>query len=86
MTSTITTNPTVAMAGGYMLRVLGSIGALFAAGFHACRTWQRNRNAIHHLRAMSDAELRDIGIARESIEPAVMGGRRDSMRPHADMF
>jgi uncharacterized protein YjiS (DUF1127 family) len=70
-----TTNTTIAMPGSYAVRMLGTMSALFMAGFAACRTWQRNRDAIRHLRSMSDAELRDIGIVRESIEPAVMGGR-----------
>ena len=80
-----TTNTTIAMPGSYATRVLGAVGALLAAGFAACRTWQRNRDAIRHLRSMSDAELRDIGIVRESIEPAVMGGR-GSMHLHGGIY
>ena len=85
MTTNTTTSTTIAMPGASALGMIGSIGALLAAGFHACRTWQRNRDAIHHLHSMSDAELRDIGMTRESIEPAVMG-RHDSLRMHAGMF
>ena len=80
-------NTTTTMTvGAYAVRMLGAMRALLGAGLRACHTWHQNRNAIHHLRSMSDAELRDIGIARESIEPAVMGGHRDSIRPTSEIF
>lgn len=69
-----------AMPRGLARRIVGAASAPFVAAFSALRRRQRNQAAIEHLRSMSDAELRDIGIARENIPSAVMGSPRDSLR------
>lgn len=37
------------------------------------RAWQQRRRAVHQLNAMSDSQLRDIGIERHRIQQAVSG-------------
>ena len=71
----------IAVHGGYAQRMLTAAGSMLEAGLAAWRTRREQRNAIAHLRSMSDAELRDIGVERESVEPAVMYGRHYDRRP-----
>ena len=51
-----------------------AIAAMFRAARAALATWRERRRAISHLRRLSDAQLRDLGITRLEIERAVHGG------------
>lgn len=41
--------------------------------FEEIRRWNKERNAIRLLNAMSDRQLRDIGLVRGEIKPRVRG-------------
>lgn len=60
---------------GFAVTVLRKVGCAVKLGWIAYLEWRVQRLAIRHLRSLSDRELKDIGISRDSIEPAVYGGR-----------
>jgi uncharacterized protein YjiS (DUF1127 family) len=44
--------------------------------------WRVERAAIAHLRAMSDRDLRDIGLMRSQVAQAVQGAALDHLLSH----
>src|SRR6476619_4504652 len=57
--------------------VLQRSGQVLKSWWVAYITWRRERFAMRQLRAMSDRELRDIGIGRTAIEFVVKSGQRN---------
>lgn len=45
--------------------------------------WRERRRSIGHLRSMSDAQLRDIGVTRVQIERLARGAANDARRDAA---
>jgi uncharacterized protein YjiS (DUF1127 family) len=81
-TTTITMSaPTNAAA-----RLFGGVAAACIAGFAAFLTWRQQRQDIARLRSMSDFELKDIGIDRASIGPAVRSGRNGELPARVDIL
>ena len=52
----------------------GGLVPALKAWWLACTAWRIERLAIARLRAMSDRQLKDIGIVRSQIELAVRSG------------
>lgn len=48
-----------------------SVGSVLKQAASAFTTWNRRRRAIAELRGLSDAQLKDIGIARADIPSLV---------------
>ncbi len=82
----MSTTNAIAVRSSYAQRMLATAHGLLEASLIAWRTRREHRNAIAQLRTMSDAELRDVGITRESIEPAVMYGRHYDIRRPIDVI
>jgi uncharacterized protein YjiS (DUF1127 family) len=59
-----------------------------AAIFRRFVEWQDTRSAMRQLSQMSDARLKDIGIARNEIPGVVLRGRAEGLRvpPHEGAF
>jgi uncharacterized protein YjiS (DUF1127 family) len=55
--------------------VLGTMGVAIRSAVTASIAWRVQQAAIAYLSAMSDRELRDIGLVRSEIELAVNGER-----------
>ena len=53
--------------------ILGRLAAAPRRWWTAAATWRRQQASINHLNAMSDRELKDIGLTRADIEFAVRG-------------
>jgi uncharacterized protein YjiS (DUF1127 family) len=53
--------------------IVHAVGAAIARCWTAYTTWRMEQWAIGRLMAMSDRQLRDIGIARAEIVPVVKG-------------
>ena len=49
--------------------------AMLERSWRAWAQWRERRRAIRYLSALGDRQLKDIGISRSQIEPAVMGVR-----------
>lgn len=60
---------------GITVTVLRKVGGAVKFGWIACFDWCAQRLAVRHLQSLSDRELKDIGISRDAIEPAVRWGR-----------
>jgi uncharacterized protein YjiS (DUF1127 family) len=82
----MSTTNAIAVRSSYVQRMLATAHGLLEASLIAWRTRREHRNAIAQLRTMSDAELRDVGVERESIEPAVMYGRHYDIRRPIDVI
>ena len=59
-------------AGGGLLHALGTT---LRGSWAASMARRQQRLAVARLRAMSDHQLKDIGLSRSQIEPAVRGDR-----------
>jgi uncharacterized protein YjiS (DUF1127 family) len=55
--------------------IVEAVGGAFARWWVAYTTWRIEQWAIGRLTAMSDRELKDVGIVRSQIEFAVKGAR-----------
>jgi uncharacterized protein YjiS (DUF1127 family) len=76
--STISTAPAAAPAGQFTAgTLLGAVRSWWAAYL----TWRIERAAIKALEAMSDRQLKDIGLARSDIARAVRGAARFGSGP-----
>lgn len=56
--------------------LFGRIGSLFDSGLRAYARWTSRQAARHHLEALDDRMLKDIGINRGQIDSAVSSGHR----------
>lgn len=70
-----TISNTAARQSGAASRILGMLAAAPKRLLTAFITWRAQQAALAHLQAMSDRELKDIGLSRSQIEFAVMGER-----------
>lgn len=60
---------------GFTVTVLRKVGGAVKLGWIAYLEWRVQRLAIRQLQLLSDRELKDIGISRDAIVPAVKVGR-----------
>lgn len=71
--STLSDTATQRAAAG---AVVEAVGGVFTRWWVAYTTWRIEQWAIGRLTAMSDRELKDIGIVRSQVELAVKGARQ----------
>lgn len=68
-----------AVHAGSLARIAGrpadrsAVSSLTRAALRALVAWRDRRRAVGHLRRLSDAQLRDLGVTRLDIERVVRG-------------
>ena len=67
------TPPSAAWSRLYGPSVVDMVIAAMKASFSRVARWRAERQAIEHMRSLSDHQLRDLGIARDKIVPMVLG-------------
>ena len=79
----MSTNSTTTASQAGSGRISGRLAAALKSLWTAFIAWRQRQAALAHLQAMSDRELRDIGLSRSQIECAVTGERaRDRVGRH----
>lgn len=81
-----TTTITISTQRDLAERMLGGIASVFKSCFAAYLDWRQRQLDMARLRSMSDFELKDIGIARESIELAANRGWRSDPWAHVNII